>query len=180
MKFARPGMSESALVSHFEYYTSQNGSGRAAYVPVCASGDAGLVIHYTSNEHLLKPDSLVLFDAGCEYSGYASDITRTFPVNGRFTDPQKDLYQAVLNTNKACIKLCSEDQAYSMNDIHRASCKLLGQELKQIGFDLGYGVLEKTLYPHFLCHPIGMDLHDTMSFQRSSRCGLIFFKRDTG
>lgn len=168
MKFTRPGLSEAQLVSHFEYHTSQQGSDRLAYVPVCASGSSGLVIHYTANDRIVKKGDLVLLDAGCEHSGYSSDITRTFPSTGTFSQPQKDLYQAVLNTNKACIKMCSEDQSHTMNSLHRESCSLLREELKQVGFHLGYGELE-SLYPHYLCHPLGIDLHDTMSFQRDRR-----------
>ena len=168
MKFARPGLDESQLVSHFEYNTSQRGSTRLGYVPVCASGTSGLTLHYTSNNRLLKAGDTVLLDAGCEYAGYASDLTRTFPVSGHFSSPQKDLYAAVLSTNKACIKLCSQSQGYTMNALHNESVRLLRTELKQIGFHLGYGEIEK-LYPHYLCHPLGLDLHDTMSFQRNQR-----------
>lgn len=76
----------------------------------------------------------MLVDCGGQYNGYASDITRTWPVNGKFTDPQKELYQAVLNVNKACIKLCTELSCTSLHGIHAHSVKLMKHELQRIGF----------------------------------------------
>lgn len=77
-------------------------------------------------------------------------------MNGTFTSPQRDLYTAVLVAQKACISLCTEEAGVSLNDLHRKSCDLLRQELKQIGFSLNVGDLERILYPHFLSHPIGI------------------------
>lgn len=88
---------------------------------------------------------MVLIDAGCEYSHYASDITRTFPVSGRFSDPQRDLYTAVLNAQKECVKRCTVEDKVSLNELHRASCGLLLQELRQIGFKLSVGDVERRL-----------------------------------
>ncbi|TIB67234.1 hypothetical protein E3Q06_04252 [Wallemia mellicola] len=168
MAFAKPGMNEHQIAARFEYKCALSGAERPAYVPVVASGANGLAVHYTANTMQVEPNEMILMDAGCEYHGYNSDITRTWPVNGRFTQPQRDLYQAVLNVEKACIKLCTEQKRVSLNYIHRESVRLLGQELKQIGFDsLRYGDLERILYPHYISHPLGMDLHDTPSFDRS-------------
>jgi intermediate cleaving peptidase 55 len=168
MKFARSGLNESAIASHFEYHTTQKGASRLAYVPVCAAGSSALTIHYTSNDRLLRPGQMVLLDAGCEYAGYASDITRTFPVDGTFTQAQRDLYSAVLSTNKQVIKECTEFQGHNMNSLHNRSCKVLVEELRQIGFSLDVTTLERELFPHFIGHPLGMDLHDTPSFERTS------------
>lgn len=88
---------------------------------------------------------MVLIDAGCEYAHYASDITRTFPVSGRFSEPQRDLYTAVLNAQKECVKRCTVENSVSLNELHRASCGLLLQELRQIGFKLSVGDVERTL-----------------------------------
>lgn len=151
MRFARPGMSESALVAHFEYICAMGGADRLAYVPVCASGERALTIHYTTNNQPAPPGSLVLIDAGCEYGGYASDITRTFPVDGVFTEPQKDLYQAVLNVTQACTKLCRENTGLSMQGLHNESNKLLREELRQLGFTHLLTTLD-DVYPHFLSH----------------------------
>ncbi|KAM0749701.1 Creatinase/aminopeptidase [Meredithblackwellia eburnea MCA 4105] len=160
---------EHSLVSHFEYQTALAGSLRPAYVPVCASGASGLTVHYTKNLLPLYSGDLVVLDAGCEWGGYASDITRTFPVSGSFSGPQKDLYEAALRVQKACIKLCSADQGMSLDDLHARSSALLRSELIDLGFTLRGNDLERTVYPHFVGHPIGIDLHDTFSFGRNER-----------
>ena len=78
----------------------------------------------------------MLVDCGGEYNGYASDITRTWPVNGRFSDAQKELYQAVLNVNKKCIKLCTESSNLSLHGIHSESVRFMKEELEEIGFNV--------------------------------------------
>lgn len=77
-----------------------------------------------------------MVDCGGEYNGYASDITRTWPVNGKFTEAQKELYQAILNVNKECIKLCTESTNISLHGIHSQSVSLMKQELEKIGFNV--------------------------------------------
>ncbi|KAJ9091278.1 hypothetical protein QFC19_009188 [Naganishia cerealis] len=151
---------EGDLVAVFEYHCALEGSERPAYVPVVASGANALVIHYTNNDCELQDGELVLIDAGCEYAHYASDITRTFPVSGKFTEPQKDLYQAVLNVQKECVKRCTVKEEISMAELHRLSCTLMTQELRQIGFKLSQGEVERKLYPHYISHHLGSDLHD--------------------
>jgi intermediate cleaving peptidase 55 len=89
------------------------------------------VIHYTQNDQLLQPGELLLLDAGCEYSHYASDITRTFPVSGKFSEPQKDLYQAVLNVQKKCVEKCRVEDEVGMGEIHRLS-EFLVDDLKAV------------------------------------------------
>lgn len=121
MRFSEQGKSESQLAAVFEYHCAMEGSERPAYVPVVASGANSLVIHYINNTCQLQDGELVLIDAGCEYGQYASDITRTFPVSGKFTEPQRDLYQAVLNVQKECIKRCKVEDEVGMNELHRFS-----------------------------------------------------------
>ncbi|KAF9268397.1 peptidase M24 [Marasmius fiardii PR-910] len=166
MRFTRPGLSESAVAAHFQYLCLLSGAQRLAYVPVLASGPNSLIIHYTSNNHLIQPDELVLIDAGCEYNGYASDISKTYPASGTFTPPQRDLYAAVLSVQKALVAQCTESANVTLYDLHAQSYRLLRQELIQLGFQLGAGDLER-LYPHFLSHPIGIDLHESNNFNRS-------------
>lgn len=175
MRFTRPGISESALAAHFEYLCSLSGSQRLAYVPVVASGPNALIIHYTSNNQVVQDGEMILMDAGCEYNGYASDITRTYPANGSFTPPQKELYSAVLSAQKTLVGLCTEAEGLSLHDLHRKSCDLLRQELKQIGFTLHTGDLERILYPHFLSHPIGIDLHESSYSDRGEllKAGMV-------
>ncbi|KAK7051352.1 aminopeptidase [Paramarasmius palmivorus] len=168
MRFTRPGISESALAAHFQYLCLLSGAQRLAYVPVVASGPNSLIIHYTSNNHIVQQNELVLIDAGCEYNGYASDITRTYPANGKFTEPQRDLYAAVLSAQKTLVNMCSETSGMTLYELHAQSCRLLRQELLQLGFQLGTGDIER-LYPHFLSHPIGIDLHESDNFNRGER-----------
>ncbi|KAH7912445.1 peptidase M24 [Hygrophoropsis aurantiaca] len=175
MRFTQPGVSEAAVAAHFEYLCSLSGSQRLAYVPVVASGPNALIIHYTSNNQVVQDGEMILMDAGCEYNGYASDITRTYPASGTFTEPQKELYTAVLSAQKALIGLCTESAQLNLHDLHRKSCELLKQELNQIGFKLQTGDLERVLYPHFLSHPIGIDLHESSNFNRGEylKSGMI-------
>ncbi|PPQ68846.1 hypothetical protein CVT26_001680 [Gymnopilus dilepis] len=193
MRFTKPGLSEASLAAHFEYICALRGSQRLAYVPVVASGPNSLILHYTANNQLIEADELVLIDAGCEYNGYASDITRTFPVSGTFSPPQRDLYSAILSAQKQMIALCSAQHGYSLQDLHRKSCSVLKEELNQIGFNLGNeGDLERILYPHSLSHPIGIgsllhgfkgspsdcfvvDLHESAHVDRAAplRAGMV-------
>ncbi|KAJ7067901.1 peptidase M24 [Mycena amicta] len=174
MEFTRPGVSESALAAHFEYVCALAGSQRPAYVPVVASGPNALIIHYTSNNHLIQENELVLIDAGCEFNGYASDITRTFPASGKFTAPQRDLYAAVLSVQKALVQLCTESSGLGMHQIHLRTCVLLRQELKQVGIDVQGNDID-LLFPHYVSHPIGLDLHESTHFDRLAglRSGMV-------
>lgn len=95
-----------------------------------------------------------------------SCTARTYPANGVFTEPQRDLYAAVLAAQKACVSLCTEAAGFSLNTLHRKSVDLLRVELNQIGFGLVSGDLERVLYPHFLSHPIGIGTGCEISFAR--------------
>lgn len=145
------------------------GSIREAYVPVIASGPSALTIHYTANNQPLHPGDMILVDAGCEYGGYASDITRSWPVNGKFTSAQRDLYEAVLSVEKQCIALCDPKNGFSLDDLHNRSCELMRIELRQLGFTLRTGEMERVLYPHYLGHFLGADLHDTGGIGRGEK-----------
>lgn len=185
---------EWALQSHFDYISSLLGANRMAYVPVVANAHRGCVIHYTDNDHELdkrrvsdddaasssspaRLGQLVTMDAGVEYAGYTSDITRAWPVAGvdgnpaapvRFTAPQRDLYTALLRVLKQCTRLATQDQGYSMGALHRRSVELLKVELRDLGIDLRGGELERVIYPHYLSHHLGLDLHDVPSNARTN------------
>ncbi|KAE8192884.1 hypothetical protein CF328_g5217 [Tilletia controversa] len=169
-------VSEAQLQATFEYECALRGAQRPAYVPVVASGANACTIHYVNNDHLVGPGQagMVCIDAGCELDGYASDITRAFPVSadlgGKFNSPQRDLYEAVLSTLKAVTKLVSVQSGYSLSELHRRSVELLREELNAIGgFQLGTDVLERSLFPHYIGHFLGIDLHDTASIPRSTK-----------
>ncbi|KAI0829267.1 peptidase M24, structural domain-containing protein [Trametes gibbosa] len=176
MRFTDPGVSEHTVAAHFEYLCAREGSQRPAYVPVVASGPNALIIHYTSNNQLIADGEMVLLDAGCEYNGYASDITRTYPANGSFTPEQATLYNALLNVQKHLITLCTESSGMSILQIHRESCTMMRKELERIGFNfpLGAGTLD-TLYPHLVGHPVGIDLHESNLTERdaSLKAGMV-------
>lgn len=170
MRKTATGVNESELVAEFEYHCAMEGSQRQAYLPVCASGPNTMYLHYTSNCQILEPNSLLLLDAGCEYGGYASDITRTIPVSGKFTEPEKDLYNVVLSSLKSTTKLCSEGQGPNLYELHEHSKKIMLEEFKQIGIQMrDTDELFGKIYPHFVGHPLGLDLHDCPTFQRSTR-----------
>ncbi|CAO1624314.1 unnamed protein product [Parajaminaea phylloscopi] len=186
------GQNEWSVQAHFEYAGALLGASRPAYVPVVAGGDRGCIIHYTDNDRPLSSradlprgpqgeayGSLLTMDAGVEYAGYASDITRAWPValntpaasDSRrvgFTGPQEDLYSALLRVLKKCTELAVASNGYSLSSLHRRSVELLRVELRDLGFDLGLGDLERVLYPHYLGHFLGLDLHDTPTVSRST------------
>ncbi|CEP17624.1 hypothetical protein [Parasitella parasitica] len=169
MKWTEPGKTEGQLWAKFDYETRVRGSSILAYVPVIAGGPNALSMHYVRNDMELKNGDLVLVDCGGEYNGYASDITRTWPVNGRFSEAQKELYQAVLNVNKTCIKMCTESNSISLHGIHAQSVKLMKQELQNIGFNVNSWDLERILYPHHVGHYLGLDVHDLHDLDRSRK-----------
>jgi intermediate cleaving peptidase 55 len=108
---------------------------------------------------------LLSFQSSLITSSFAP--ARTYPSTGTFTPAQAELYTALLSAQKALCKLCTESSGHSLHDLHRTSCQLLKGELNQIGFGLQTGDLERVLYPHFLSHPIGIDLHESCNFDRS-------------
>ncbi|KAI0766191.1 peptidase M24, structural domain-containing protein [Trametes elegans] len=176
MRFTDAGQSEHAVAAHFEYLCAREGSERPAYVPVVASGPNALIIHYTSNNQLIANGEMVLIDAGCEYHGYASDITRTFPANGSFTSEQATLYNALLSVQKHLITLCTESADMSIVQIHRESCTMLRKELERIGFNFPYGAgTLDALYPHLVGHPVGIDLHESSHMERNAslKAGMV-------
>jgi intermediate cleaving peptidase 55 len=150
---------EADLHAFLDYQFRINGCEMSAYLPVVASGSHALTIHYTRNDDVLRNGELVLVDAGGKFGGYCADISRTWPVDGKFSGPQRDLYQAVLNVNKACIDLCVASNGLSLSDIHRKSEDLLYTELLNAGMNISRSQL-RELYPHYIGHNLGIDVHD--------------------
>lgn len=167
--YAKRFKNERTLALFLEYKFVSGGCSGHAYVPVVAGGPNALSIHYTRNDDVFYDNELVLVDAGGKLGNYRADISRTWPVNGKFTDAQKDLYQAVLNVNKRCINLCKTSEAKSLHDIHLDSVNFLHEELRQLP-----GLLElrhwdvTKLYPHYIGHNLGLDVHDVPSASRSA------------
>lgn len=167
-----PGMKESALDALLEYESRWRGATRLAYPPVIAGGVSANILHYVSNNHILQDGELVLVDAGCELHSYASDVTRTFPVNGKFSEPQKQLYNAVLAANEHCISMCRQQGGTSLQSLNKAAANVLAQELVRLGFAKTVAELYESgrirkYFPHSIGHYLGMDVHDTHSLPTS-------------
>ena len=127
-------------------------------------GKNACILHYISNDSILNDGDLVLIDAGCELSYYASDITRTFPINGKFSPEQRDIYNIVLSAQKAAI--LKVKQGNQFNEPHDIAVKIITEGLKDIGLLRGSlsSLIEKRAYNRFFMHRtghwIGMDVHD--------------------
>lgn len=162
-----PFTREAHLDAFLTYQFKLNGCDRTAFEPVAAGGTNALSIHYVRNDDILQQGQLVLADAGGEYGGYVSDITRTWPVNGRFTPAQRDLYEAVLTVQRSCIKECRADAHTSLELLHQKAERELEDELRHIGFDLSSNAIN-TLLPHHLSHHVGLDLHDCIGYSKKA------------
>lgn len=179
--WTRPGISEHHLYAKVDYECRMRDASFLAYPPVVATGFNATTIHYINNCQMTKKDETVLMDAGCEYGGYTSDITRTFPVDGKFTDAQKVLYEIVLQTQTNLIQIIQE-KSCSLDELFEIMCLELGKYLKEIGFipkHLAGVELARAAYkfcPHHVSHYLGMDVHDTASISRAMKLepGMVF------
>ncbi|OJD28084.1 hypothetical protein ACJ73_00511 [Blastomyces percursus] len=157
---------EKDIHAFLEYHFKMNGCDGPAFVPVVAGGQNALSIHYVRNDDVLRNEDMVLVDGGGEYGGYISDITRTWPVNGNFSGPQKELYNAILSVQRTCVSLCRESAGLSLDMLHAIAEKGLREQLKTLGFDVS-GSAMTTLFPHHLGHYIGLDVHDCVGYSRT-------------
>ncbi|KAI2633322.1 peptidase M24, structural domain-containing protein [Xylaria nigripes] len=162
----RSWTSEKDLSAFLEYTFQMSGLDGHAYIPVVAGGSRGLLIHYVLNNALLKPDEFILLDAGGEYGTYITDITRTWPVSGKFSPAQRDLYNAVLKAQRSSVSLCRASANMTLDKLHSITERALREELKQLGFDLGGNAMDK-LFPHHVGHYIGLDVHDVPGYPRN-------------
>jgi intermediate cleaving peptidase 55 len=161
--------SEHHLHAHFELSTRLLGAKHQAYVPVVASGTNALILHYVWNQGALKHGDLVLVDAGVTFGGYVSDVTRTWPVSGRFTPHQRALYSIVLKAQLETIEAAKESANVSLDELHRMSLEsmqigvgdLFGRSMRRLDMD--------KIYPHHVGHWMGMDVHDCDSIHRSRK-----------
>lgn len=169
MKAIRPGMKEyqgEAVFLHHSYF--HGGCRHASYTCICGSGENGSILHYghaaAPNDKTIKDGDMCLFDMGAEYFCYASDITCSFPANGKFTEKQKIIYNAVLKANRAVIQAAKP--GVSWVDMHLLSNRVMLQELLNAGIlqgnvdDMMKANLGATFQPHGLGHFMGLDVHD--------------------
>ncbi|WP_374580197.1 Xaa-Pro aminopeptidase [Pseudoduganella sp.] len=173
MRFARPGVYEYELEAELLHEFRRHGAQFPAYTPIVASGPNACVLHYNANNRRVQDGELVLIDAGCELDGYASDITRTFPANGRFSKPQQALYELVLAAQQAAFGAIAPGRQY--HDAHDAAVRVLAQGMLDLG--LLAGTLDEVLaqktytrfYMHGTGHWIGMDVHDVGLYRDTAR-----------
>lgn len=158
---------ERELDAFLRYRFVANGCDTTAYEPVVAGGKNGAGIHYIRNDDVLHDDEMVLIDAAGKKGGYISDITRTWPVGGKFTAAQRDLYEAVLIVQRTVISMCRGSANVSLDKLHAVAEGFLTDQLKHIGFDMSSKAIE-TLFPHHISHYIGMDVHDTAGYSRKT------------
>ena len=133
-----------------------------AYPPIVASGENSCVLHYTENNKILNDGDLLLIDAGCESLGYASDITRTFPINGRFSKAQKQVYQIVLSAQKSAIACIKPGE--KVNTPHEIACDIISRELTKLGIMKELNNLTE-FYMHKTGHWLGLDVHDVGEYK---------------
>lgn len=169
MQFTRPGMMEYEIEAEFLHEFYRHGSQAPAYTSIVAGGANACTLHYNSNNAKLRDGDLLLIDAGCELDGYASDITRTFPVNGKFSAPQKDLYELVLASQAAAISKVAPNNHW--NTPHEAALDVLVRGFIDLGLCKGSHdeVLEKGSYRQFYMHRtghwLGLDVHDAGEYK---------------
>ncbi|HTP99598.1 MAG TPA: aminopeptidase P N-terminal domain-containing protein [Casimicrobiaceae bacterium] len=169
MARTRPGWFEYQVEAELMHEFLQYGAQAVAYPSIVASGPNACVLHYRDNNREMSAGELLLIDAGCEYQGYASDITRTFPVDGKFTGPQKEVYELVLASQLACLDAVKP--GVDFHDYHKAAERVLAQGYIDLGLLKGTldEVLEsgayKQFYMHRAGHWLGMDVHDAGLYQ---------------
>jgi Xaa-Pro aminopeptidase len=173
MQATRPGRNEYEIEAELLYEFRRKGAQFPAYWPIVAGGANSCVLHYVSNDAPLADGALLLIDAGCELDGYAADITRTFPINGRYNGAQREVYELVLAAQRAAMDKVRAGNAW--NEPHDAAVRVLAQgmlDLKLLAGSLD-AVLEKETYKRFYMHRtghwLGMDVHDAGEYKRAGQ-----------
>jgi Xaa-Pro aminopeptidase len=164
MKKVKPGMNEGQVESLMEAYMRDKGASGVAYNSIIGGGDNATILHYVENNAPLRDGDLILIDAGAEYNGYASDITRTFPVNGKYTKSQRDVYDVVLDVQLQCIEYTKTGN--TVKGRQEFSIELLTEGMKKLGLlkgatnDLIKKKAYMKYYMHGVGHYLGLDVHD--------------------
>ncbi|KAA5965796.1 MULTISPECIES: Xaa-Pro aminopeptidase [Pantoea] len=173
MQQCRPGMYEYQLEGEIHHEFSRHGARFPSYNTIVGSGENGCILHYTENESAMRDGDLVLIDAGCEFHGYAGDITRTFPVNGRFTPPQREIYDIVLaSLHKALSMFRPGVSIHEVNDevVHIMITGLVDLGILDGNIDeLFEAQAHRPFFMHGLGHWLGLDVHDVGDYGTPSR-----------
>jgi Xaa-Pro aminopeptidase len=182
MKAVAPGMKEYEVEALIESVFRRHGSAGPSYTSIIGSGANATVLHYITNRGTLKDGDLLLVDAGAEYKGYASDITRTFPINGKFTTAQREIYDLVLETQVSCIDMVRP--GVRLEDLKAHSVEMLTEGMVRLGLLKGDPkklIEEKKymqFYMHNLGHYLGIDVHDAGRYyfngeSRAAEAGMV-------
>ncbi len=180
LRFIKPGVWEYEIEAEIYHEFLRNRSRGPAFQTIVASGADSCVLHYVKNDKQCRDGDLVLIDFGAEYANYNSDVTRTMPVNGKFSKRQRDVYDAVLNVQKAAIQLLKPGN--TLDNYHKAVGKVVEDELIQLGLLDPKEVkkqsedepLYKKFFPHGASHHLGLDVHDYGDKYRKFEPGMVF------
>ena len=170
MQAVTPGMYEYQLEAEYLYAFNKNGARSPAYNSIVGGGNNSCILHYVENNDELKDGDLVLVDAGCEYQYYASDVTRTFPVNGKFSPEQKEIYSIVLEAHRQSMEQAKPGNKWNL--MHEKSVEVIVEGLLDLGLLKGTKeqVIEKgdysKFYMHRIGHWLGMDVHDVGGYKQ--------------
>ena len=179
LETVKPGMYEYQVQAEIEYIFKREGASGHAYAPIIAGGKNACCLHYSKNQSLLNDGDLILFDIGCELENYSSDLSRTIPINGKFTQRQADCYNAVRRVMKEITKLYKPGG--TINEINETTYKLMEQEMIALGLFTAEDVKkqnpDKPLYKkylmHGMSHHIGLDVHDCIDKFKPFAPGMI-------
>lgn len=170
MKAAQPGVTEYQLEALINYTFRRQGGTGPGYNTIVGSGENATILHYIDNDRTLEPGDLVLIDAGCEYRSYTADITRTFPVSGRFSEAQRRVYEIVLEAQESAIAMTRP--GITIDDIHEHCVQRLTEGMIDLGLLAGTARERiddgayKRFYMHRTSHWLGMDVHDVGAYTR--------------
>lgn len=173
MQKCRPNLFEYQLEAEILHEFAMNGARNPSYNTIVGGGNNGCILHYENNDQLLRDGDLVLIDAGCEYQYYAGDITRTFPVNGKFTQAQRDIYDIVLKSQYKAIELFKP--GVSIKQVNEIVVHIMVEGLVNLGIlhgDIAQLIEQKAyspFYMHGLGHWLGIDVHDVGDYKTIGR-----------
>jgi Xaa-Pro aminopeptidase len=180
LKFVKPGVHEFEIEAELSHEFLRNRASGFAYTPIIASGANACVLHYITNNAVCQEGEMLLLDIAARYGNYNADLTRTIPVNGRFTDRQRAVYNAVLRVFRACCQMLRP--GVIIHDYQKEVGKLMESELIGLGLlkkeDVAKQDPEKPLFkkyfPHGTSHHLGLDVHDVGNTWKPIQAGMVF------
>ena len=179
LKTVKPGRYEYEMQAEMEYVFKMNNASGHAFHPIIAGGKNACCLHYSKNDSILNDNELLLFDMGCEYQNYASDLSRTIPINGKFTPRQRECYEAVLRVKKEITKLYKVGG--TIDKINQTTYQLMEKEMIKLGLFTQQDVdnqdpanpLYRKYLMHGMAHHIGLDCHDNLDKYEPFAPGMI-------